>query len=356
MFVDDFFITDDICISGIMKQMDSLGSGMLLIGNNGKLDAVITDGDIRKYYIAHGNLNEQVKKIANYQPKVMKVEDATDVNVKKTITKYKLKFLPIVDNQDKVQRIEFENGTKILKKMEEDVNTRVVIMGGGKGTRLAPLTNILPKPLIPVGDKTILEHILDKFSFWGYKDFDIIINYKKEIIKAFFSENIYENKQGVNIRLWEEKKFLGTAGGLKMLERELHSTFIFSNCDVLVNTDYQDLLKRHSTDKNMITMLIAPKKFMIPYGTIETSNDDRITSMTEKPTYHYMINTGVYVVEPQVIELIEKDTFANFTDIIQKCIDLGNRVGTYKVNEDAWMDMGEISELRNMENILNDAK
>lgn len=356
MFVNDFFITDDICISDIMKQMDSLGLGMLLIGNNGKLDAVITDGDIRKYYIAYGNINEQVRKIANYQPQVMRIGDATDANVKKFIAKHKLKFLPIVDNQNNVQRIEFENGTRILKKIEEDANTRVVIMGGGKGTRLAPLTNILPKPLIPVGDKTILENILDKFSFWGYKDFDIIINYKKEIIKAFFSENIYENEAGVNIRLWEEGQFLGTAGGLKMLEGELHSTFILSNCDVLVNIDYQDLVKRHSADKNMITMLVAPKKFMIPYGTIETSNEGCVISMKEKPTYHYLINTGVYVVEPQVIELIEKDTFVNFTEIIQKCIRIGNRVGTYKVNEDAWMDMGEINELRNMESILNNAK
>lgn len=356
MFVNDFFITDDVCISDVMKQMDDLGMGMLLIGHNGKLDAVITDGDIRKYYIAHGNLNEQVKKIANYQPKVMKSEDAAEVNIKKFIARHKLKFLPIIDNQDKIQRIEFENGTKILKKIEEDRNTRVVIMGGGKGTRLAPLTNILPKPLIPVGDKTILEHILDKFSFWGYKDFDVIINYKKEIIKAFFSENIYENKEGINIRLWEEGKFLGTAGGLKILEKDLHNTFILSNCDVLVDADYQDLLKRHNIDRNIITVLVAPKKIMIPYGTIETGDRDQIISMKEKPTYCCLINTGVYVVEPQVIELIEKDTFVNFTDIIQKCIELGERVGTYRVNEGAWMDMGEISELRNMESVLNDAK
>lgn len=352
MYVSDFFISDDTCIGDIMKKMDNLGFGMLLIGSNGKLDAVITDGDIRKYYIAHGKLNEQVKNIANYHPKTMKIGDATDVIVKDFIFQNRLKFLPIIDSKGEVQRIEFENGLKIYKK-NTDEETRVVIIGGGKGTRLAPLTNILPKPLIPVGDKTILEHILDKFSDWGYKDFEIIINYKKELIKAFFSESIYENKNGINITLWEEKNFLGTAGGLKMLEKKIKGTFIFSNCDVLVNTDYPDLLYRHKINQDIITVVTAPKKIVIPYGTIEVSNDDMIISMKEKPTYQCLVNTGVYVVEPQVIEMIQEDTFINFTDVMQMCIDKGYRVGIYNINEDGWMDMGEFSELRNMENMLS---
>lgn len=353
MYVSDFFVTDDICINDIMRIMDKLGCGMLLIGNDGKLDAVITDGDIRRYYIKHGKLNEHVKKIANYEPKVMKVGNATETNVKRYILENKLKFLPIIDGKGEVQRIEFENGFKVFRK-NIDEDTRIVIIGGGKGTRLAPLTNILPKPLIPVGDKTILEHILDKFSEWGYKHFDIIINYKKEIIKAFFSENIYENKYGINIVLWEENKFLGTAGGLKMLEKELISTFIFSNCDVLVNADYSDLLYRHKTNKNMITVVAASKRIMIPYGTIEANKADMIIAIKEKPTYQCLVNTGVYVVEPRVIGLIQEDTFINFTDLIQKCLDRGDRVGIYEINEDEWMDMGEFSELRNMENILTE--
>lgn len=351
MNITDFFVTEDISSNELLQKMDDLGYGMLLIGEQGKLDAIVTDGDIRRYILIHGDITDNIKKIANYCPKTINIADATEANIKSFMVENRIKAVPVIDNIGNVRRIEFANGEKVYQKIF-DSEIEIVIMAGGKGTRLAPLTDVLPKPLIPVGDRTIIEHIIARFGEWGYRKFNLIVNYKKEIIKAFFSEGIHKKSNDISIKIWEENVFLGTAGGLKLLEDKIQKTFILSNCDILVDADYTELLYKHKESKNIITMVVAPKKITIPYGTIETDQCHIIKFMREKPTLEYLINTGVYVVEPQVIHMIQENEFINFTDIIQKCIDEGHKVGTYEILEDGWMDMGELSELNKMERCL----
>ena len=348
MNVRDLIVPEDISIDALLQKMNDTGKGMLLVGNEENIVAIITDGDIRRYILTHGKVDADIKKIANYRPKMMSVVNATENNVRKYMSEHRIQVLPIIDSYGKVQRIEIKSGLKVYRK-ENEKDLRIVIMAGGKGTRLAPFTNILPKPLIPVGDKTIIEHIIEQFNNWGYRKFDIIINYRKEVIKAFFSDNVFRNINNVKINLWEEKECLGTAGGLKILQTELKSTFILSNCDILVNADYSELLRKHKEGHNFITVIVAPKRVKIPYGTFDIEKNGCIKSMKEKPIYECLINTGVYVVEPQVIDMIEDNTCIHFTDVMQCCLDRGLKIGTYEVLEDGWLDMGELSALKNME-------
>ena len=169
------------------------------------------------------------------------------------------------------------------------------------------------------------------------------------MIKAFFSETVYNNKNNINVTLWEEKSFKGTAGGLKLLYREITSTFILSNCDILVDSDYEYIIEKHKERGNYITMICALQNVQIPYGTVNVDYEDNIVSMQEKPTIKCLINTGVYVLEPETIEFINDGEFLHLPDLIQRCMNKGYKAGVYRITEDSWMDMGEINKLRMME-------
>lgn len=350
MKITNFFISEEDTLKNVLQRMDNVGYGFLMVGNEDRLKAVITDGDIRRAMLGGYGDNNKAKDIANYKPFFLNLNEATKQKINKSFREKRIKAIPILGNDGTVQRIEFENGKVIYNKKSND--TKVIIMAGGKGTRLQPLTNVLPKPLIPVGNKTILEHIIDRFSMLGFWDFNIIINYKKELIKAFFSETVYDNKHNVSIKLWDENNFQGTAGGLKILQEEIRSTCILSNCDILVDADYVDIINIHKAAQNYITMVCAPQTIQIPYGTVKTDTSNSIIALEEKPFIECLINTGMYVLEPEVIELIEKGEFLHMPDLIQRCVNKGYKVGAYRIVENGWLDMGEIDKLKYMESYL----
>lgn len=347
MEIADFFISEEEKIKNVLYRMNTVGHGILLIGSDNQLKAVITDGDIRRAMLRGYDENSRSGDIANYCPIFLNLFEATEQKINEVFKTKRIKAVPIVGNDGTVKRIVFDNGKVIYKKAYND--TKVIIMAGGKGTRLAPLTDVLPKPLIPLDNETILEHIIDRFSILGFWDFNIIINYKKELIKAFFSETVYNNKNNVNVTLWEEENFQGTAGGLKLLQGEIKSTFILSNCDIIVNSDYEYIINKHKENNNYITMVCAPQNIQIPYGTVKMDADNNIIALEEKPSIECLINTGLYVLEAEAIELINNEEFLHMPDLIQRCIDKGYKVGAYKIAEDGWLDMGEINKLKYME-------
>ena len=225
---------------------------------------------------------------------------------------------------------------------------KTVIMAGGKGARLYPYTQILPKPLIPIGEKTITEHIMDRFSEYGCTHFDMIINYKKNFIKSYFLDNEISR----DVVFIEEKKFMGTGGGLKLLEGRYASTFFMSNCDILIEADYGEIVRFHRENKNLATMVCAMKHVTIPYGTVEVSSEGRAQRLKEKPELSFITNTGFYVLEPAFLEGIPADTFIHITDIMQKYIDGGKQIGVYPIAEERWLDMGQMDELERMKKRL----
>ena len=342
METSKFCISENASLLEAMEQINNNSCGIVFVVNKeNQLKGVITDGDIRRYILANGHLNTTAYTIMNKNPKyVYEKEQASDL-----MKEFKIYTVPLLNEKNQIINLLFDS--KIQNRTK--INIPVVIMAGGKGTRLYPYTQILPKPLIPINDKTITEIIMDQFKLYGCDKFTMIINYKKELIKAFFNDE----EKDYDVCFVEEKDFLGTAGGLKLLEDKIQGTFFLNNCDVLIEEDYNEILKYHKKSENIITLVCALKKEIIPYGTIETDETGQIIELKEKPNFDFLINTGLYVIEPEIFDEIPTNTFIHITDVIQKCIDKGLHVGVYPISEDNWMDMGQLEELENMRQRLN---
>lgn len=339
MEISDFIVYETISILEAMLKIDNNGLGVVFVcDETDKLLAVVSDGDVRRYILKNGAANKNISAIANYNPHFLPMHGKK--NVEETIKINHITALPILDGAQRIIEIWFANGMHIIKK--EVLNIPLVIMAGGKGTRLYPYTQILPKPLIPIGKKTITEHILERFARYGCLDVKMIVNYKKEFIEAYFQDMSYQ------IDFIEEKEFLGTGGGLRLLLPYMKNTFFMTNCDILIEENYAMIYEEHKKQKNLITLVCAEKTVEIPYGTIEADESGKIVVLREKPSCTSLINTGLYVIEAEFLKEIPENRFIHITDIIQQCIRDGKRVGTYKICEKSWMDMGQIDELEKM--------
>lgn len=340
MNIDNFIVSDNMTVIEVMEVINANARGIAFVCNDGILEAVVTDGDIRRYILNKGGLNSPIKKIANYNPKY--IVNYENTNIFEFMRLNFISAIPIVDEKKHIMSIQFLNDKKIYK--NTNLNIPVVIMAGGKGTRLYPYTKILPKPLIPVGEKTITEYIMNRFENFHCNEFNMIVNYKKNLIKSFFTDS--EIKRNVNFI--EENEFMGTGGGLKLLEGKINSTFFMTNCDILIDADYSEILRYHNESKNIITIVCAVKNFVIPYGSIKLDEGGKVFGLEEKPKFTFMANTGLYVIEPEFLKYIPHNKFIHITDIIEKCIENNENVGTYPISENAWMDMGQLDELENM--------
>jgi dTDP-glucose pyrophosphorylase len=336
----DFIVKEEDSVLEVMRAIDNNAKGIAFVCKNERLLAVVTDGDIRRYILKNGSLDAPIKEIANYDPKYVTNEETIDYFA--YMRSQYITALPVLNKSKKIITIRFLYNTGTIK--NANLNVPVVIMAGGKGTRLYPYTQILPKPLIPIGDRTITEIIMDHFEAFGCKHFDMIVNYKKNFIKSFFLDN--ETKREIDFL--EETDFYGTGGGLKLLDGRYSDSFFVTNCDILIEEDYSDIMKHHKLEKNIITIVTAMKNTTIPYGTIEVGETGQVVKLKEKPSFSFLTNTGLYVLEPRFLELIPKDSFIHITDVIQACIDLGEKVGIYPISEHAWMDMGQMEELEKM--------
>ena len=224
-----------------------------------------------------------------------------------------------------------------------------IVLAGGKGTRLYPYTKLLPKPLIPIGDIPIMERIIDAFREYGARTFYVTVNYRKSMIKSYFSEVA----AGYQIKYVEEEKPLGTAGSLPLLGDAFHEPFLVTNCDVLIHANYADIYKHHQEMGNELTIVTALKNIVVPYGVIHSSGNGRIDAMEEKPKLSYFVNTGMYILNPAVLDEIPRDAFFHMTDLADKLLKEGRQVGMYPISEDSFLDMGEFEEMRRMEEKLN---
>lgn len=222
-------------------------------------------------------------------------------------------------------------------------------MAGGEGTRLYPYTKILPKPLIPIGDVPIVERIINKFVNFGAVDFYITLNYKKGMIKSYFSDL----SPDYSVKYVEEERPLGTAGSLKLISEKFEKPIFVTNCDILINADYANIYKYHRESGNIMTIVTALKNIVVPYGVLKARSQGIVTSMEEKPRLSYFVNTGMYVLNPEVISMIPEDKFFHMTDLADNLLKEGLQVGMYPVSEDSFLDMGEFEEMKRMEEKLD---
>lgn len=345
-----FLISPDCTVVEALEKIDSNAKGILFVVNDGrKLVGVLTDGDIRRWLLRTGELQGDVNRVMNQNPKVIYRKELA--SAKEFMAKHSITALPVVNAKGVISDIIFREDTEqqSIEQKASLKNVPVVIMAGGKGTRLYPYTKILPKPLIPIGDIPIMERIIDRFCDFGVKNFYATVNYRKNMIKSYFSESMVD----CDICYVEEDKPLGTAGSLGLIEEEFDKPFIVTNCDILIHADYADIYKYHMDAGNELTIVTALKNIVVPYGVIHSSENGMVTSMEEKPRLSYFVNTGMYILNPGLRKEIPQDTFYHMTDLTDKLLEERRRVGMYPISEDSFLDMGEFEEMRRMENKLN---
>lgn len=335
-------IQSDMPIKYAMKKLDETAEKILFVVSGGdKLLGAVTDGDIRRGLINGLKFTDSVKSIMCRQFIFLSSRDPKKrEKAKAFMLNKKIEQIPVLNKNgriiDAISWIDIfrKNGAAEKKRL---FTNPVVIMAGGKGTRLAPFTRILPKPLIPIGEKPVIEIIMEKFYNHGFCNFKFTLNYKREYIKAFLGENNFP----YNIDWIEEEDFMGTAGSLFLLKDKLKKTFFVSNCDVILDADFADILNWHKKNRNIMTLLGCHKEMKIPYGVLEMEQG-ALKDFIEKPNYDFIINTGIYVLEPEIIALIPENKFMDMNALIELVSKQG-KVSVYPISE-GWFDVGQWDE------------
>lgn len=325
-------LTAETKINDAIKLLDLNGNGILpVVDHDNYLVGIITDGDIRKAIL---NNRLDLQAIVNKNPYSLNV-NTSKRRIINYLRKIHRRHIPLVDNENRF--------VKVFTLDEMDFNLKpnwVVIMAGGLGTRLGELTKDIPKPMLKVGAKPMIEHIIDMFVSYGFTKFMLSVNYKAEVIKEYFGDG---SKFGIEVKYLEEKKRLGTGGALSLIDIDMDEPFFVTNGDVLSSIDYEKLLSYHKDQNSIATMCIKKDRYQIPYGVIEVDDKNNIKSMYEKPIKEFFINTGIYVLNPQVLKYVPKDEFFDLPSLFYNLKNEGKLTKGFEI-KDYWIDMGKPSD------------
>lgn len=340
--IDSIKIDSSDSLLFALKRMDVTYKRLLLVFDKRSFINVLSIGDIQRAIIRDQSLNTPVKHILRKETKIAGLEDTFE-SIKKRMLEFKAECMPVVDKNRQLIDVHFWEDVFPMeeKRIKRDLRLPVVIMAGGKGTRMKPITNVLPKPLIPIGEKPILELIMEKFSAIGCNNFFLSLNYKADMIRYHFEKL---NHPEYHIKYLEEEKPLGTAGSLYLLKGKISQTFFINNCDIIIEEDYGEIYNYHKNNKHAITIVAALKHYPIPYGTIETGKNGILEYLNEKPELTFKINSGMYILEPEIINQIPENHFFHITDLIEKVKNNGGKIGVFPVSENSWRDIGDWNE------------
>lgn len=319
-----------------IRLLDLNGNGVLpVVDAENKLLGLITDGDIRKAILKN---QLDLEHIINKNPFKLHI-DSSKNQIINFLKKVHRRHIPLIDDEGKL--------VKVFTLDEVEYNLKpnwVVIMAGGLGTRLGDLTKDTPKPMLELGGKPMIEHIIDMFVADGFTKFMISVNYKSEVIKNYFKDG---SRLGIEIKYLEEQKRLGTGGALSLIDIKLSEPFFVTNGDVLTTISYNSILEFHNDAKSTATMCIKEEGYQIPYGVIEVDAEKNIVSMTEKPTKKYFINTGVYVLDPFVLNFVPKDKYFDLPSLFETVKQAGAITKSFEIT-DYWVDVGRPSDFVNV--------
>lgn len=349
MKIKDRAIQSSLTVLQSLKKMDEAKVKMLFVFENDKFLSILTIGDIQRAIIKQVNLSDSVLSILETNKAFASLQETKD-SIREKMLRLRAECMPVVDDEGNLVDVYFWSDffNQSEGEQRKKIDLPVVIMAGGKGTRLKPITNVIPKPLVPVGDKTILEVIMNQFEGIGCKKFYMSVNYKADMMEYYLSQ--LEHKY--DIKFFMEDKPLGTIGSVSLLKGKITTPFFVSNCDSINDQDYRDVYDYHVQNKNDLTIVTMVKTFRIPYGVIETGEDGLMQSLKEKPELNYQVNTGVYILNPELIGEIPEGEFFHITHLMEKVKARGGRVGCFPVSENAWHDMGEWPEYLKMIKVL----
>lgn len=333
-------------VEDALKQLnETCVKALYVVNNKNQLVGSITDGDIRRSLLDGFQLNNNITDIMYKTPRKIYYNDYNKELKLKEYFKQGIFSVPIVDENNKIIDIAFSNKDKILYSKKKN---KVFLLAGGRGTRLEPFTKILPKPLVPLGDKAIIEIIIDKFSYYGFHNFIISVNYKADMIKLYLNEVIHKKKD-LNINYVDEKIPLGTIGSLYLAKGFIDDDFFISNSDILINEDMEKIYKYHKNKQAIITIIGCKKKSIIPYGVLKIKKNDKeqyLETIDEKPINEFIINTGMYVASKGILKYVDKEEKMDMTDLINNVLADKNKIAVYFLEEEQWLDIGQWNELK----------
>lgn len=342
--LEKFKVKANYSIRKAVKKMDEAGRGFCVcVDENDTVVGVISDGDFRRGVLSGVSLDDSLEKIINRDFRfVNKIYSKSEV--RNIFLEDVARHIPVLDEGNLLDIITEEKifGFERHNAQAVKLDTPVVIMAGGKGKRLDPFTRILPKPLIPLGDEPVIKVIMDQFCKYGMNDFFISLNDKGRMIKAYFHDHEFNYR----IKYLEEDKPLGTAGALKYLTGNIEVPFFVSNCDIIIYSNYEAICKFHQVGSYDITLVGSMQQFTIPYGVCEIDNSGTLKGIREKPKYDFLVNTGLYLLNPSLLDLIPPNTYFDMTDLIQTAQDNGLEVGVFPVSEKSWIDVGQWSQYK----------
>jgi len=344
--LNNITVTNQSSLDSALIKMNKWGQkSLVVLDKNLKYVGILSDGDIRKSLIKGKKLSDKIIKIYQKKTTYFFNHDYSIDKIRNFFLKKQLDIIPIIDRKKKLVKVYFYSDLNKLKTLEKKgkkriTDTAAIIMSGGKGTRLKPFTDVLPKPLMPFKGKTLIEHVVNNFINYEINEFIFSINYKSHLIKAFFKEL----NPSYSLKYIEETVPLGTAGSLKMIKKTNFKYFFVSNCDTIIHVDLYDLHKFHRLNKNDITIVVSNKKIKIPYGVCKTNKNKIFESIVEKPELNYNVNTGFYLINSNVVNLVpKKGRTYHFTDLINRAKKLKKKIGVYLTNDKNWFDLGSTS-------------
>jgi len=342
--VDRYKVFSGLTVRESIKKLNETGIGFIVVvDQSDQVLGVVTDGDFRRAVLSDVSLDTSISEIANKN--FVFLNDGYSKEELENVFLNDISQVPVIGNGELKEIILRKNLPIIAndRMVSVKLDVPVVIMAGGKGTRLEPFTHIMPKPLIPIGGKPIIELIIERFAEFGIDDFYLSLNYKANMIKAYFEGNPFSQF----LHYITEDLPLGTAGALKKLKDVIRSTFIVSNCDIIIKSDYAKIVDFHKAGKYDLTLVASMQHYTIPYGVCYIENGGDLKEISEKPEYDYLVNTGMYVLEPSVIDIIPENSFYHITQLIDDLKKSNRRVGVYPVYEKSWIDIGQWEEYKN---------
>lgn len=344
--LESLMIGDQMSIKDAMQKLNETQEKILFVVNQSKkLLGTVNDGDIRRGLINGLQFSEPASKIMQKQFISVSSDEANIIpRIKDLMIETKIEQIPVLNQDGSIMDVAL--WTDILEKKQSTpdkqlCSNEIIIMAGGRGTRLDPFTRILPKPLIPIGNKPVIELIMERFYREGFHNFIFTLNYKKDYIKYFLKENPFP----YSIDWVEEEEYLGTAGSLSLLKDKIKDTFFVINCDSLLEVDFQKILAWHKEHQAIITVVGSHSEIAIPFGVLELSNG-RLVAITEKPVHDVIINTGSYVMEPSVLNYLETGQKMDMDILIHRVLQ-NETVCVYPIYS-GWIDIGQLDEYRNM--------
>ncbi len=339
-----YIISQEKKLLEALNQINSIGTGPLCLfveDDAGRMVGTLTDGDARRALIKGASVTDKVFVVMNREFNCLHLGVDDDVEHLHRQRDLKMKLVPVLDKDGYI--IEIINLDEFITKLPIDA----VLMAGGKGERLRPLTQTTPKPLLPIGNKAIIDYNVERLISYGVSDINVTVNYLHEQIEEHFSQEI----KGVKVNCVKEPQYLGTIGSIRFIKEFHHDTILLMNSDLFTNVNYEDFYMHFIKHEALMSVATIPYSINVPYGIFELDGRN-IKGVKEKPSYNYYANAGIYLLKKEALEYIPQDTFFNATDLIEKLISMGKSVIRFPLTG-FWIDIGKFEDYKKAQDFVN---